>query len=139
MSSMESSPPSLVCAAALDLDQPQVEFEIEFLERILARLPDQQEVLRVLANLLIRKEELDRALALDRRLCALRPRDCVAHYNLACTLSLVGRAAESLLVLSRALQLGYRDFAHLEVDPDLDNVRRHPAYESLLASYGCTG
>jgi tetratricopeptide (TPR) repeat protein len=110
----------------------QADFEIEFFERILARRPDQVNVLRALGELLARKGLWERSLKVEERLIELRPQDGVAHYNLACSLAMQGAASQAIGALARAIDLGYRDFGHLEVDPDLDSLRHLPAYRALL-------
>ena len=116
-----------------DLDQS--DFEIEFFDRVLARSPDQINVLRALGELLARKGCWERSLKVEERLIALRPYDGVAHYNLACSLAMQGSANQAIDALSRAIDHGYRDFGHLEVDPDLNSLRHLPAYRALVRRY----
>jgi tetratricopeptide (TPR) repeat protein len=110
----------------------QVAFEIEFLERLLASSPNHLDALRRLAELLARHGRVEEALALDRRLVALRPEDCVARYNLACTLARGQHPHEALAELEQAILAGYDDLAFLEGDRDLECLRDEPAYHSLL-------
>lgn len=110
----------------------QLDFEIDFFERLLARRPDAIEVLRVLAELVSRKGHLPRAVELDRRIVDLLPDDFLARYNLACSLARAGRADEAIDSLSRAILLGYDDIAHMEADPDLESLRHHPDFQALL-------
>ena len=110
----------------------QLDFDIDFFERLLARRPDAVEVLRVLAELVSRKGLLDRAVELDRQLVVLLPNDFLARYNLACSLARAGRPDEAIDSLSRAILLGYDDLAHMEADPDLESLRNHPDFQALL-------
>jgi tetratricopeptide (TPR) repeat protein len=110
----------------------QLDFEIDFFEKLLARNSGAIEVLRVLAELVSQKGLVKRALELDRRLVARLPNDFLARYNLACSLARAGRPDEAIDALSRAILLGYDDLAHLEVDPDLDSLREHPDFKELL-------
>lgn len=119
-------------------DATQVDFDLDFFGQLLDRLPEYVDVLRLQAPLLAQRGRRVEALPLLRRLVALLPQDAIAHYNLACTLSVLGQCSESLVVLGRAMQLGYQDFVHLEFDPDLDNLRRLSGYREMLASYGVT-
>jgi tetratricopeptide (TPR) repeat protein len=110
----------------------QLDFDIDFFEKLLARNGDSIEVLRTLGELVAKKGDVRRALEIDRRLVALLPNDFLARYNLACSLALAGRPDEAIDSLSSAILLGYDDLAHLEVDPDLDSLRERPDFRALL-------
>lgn len=110
----------------------QADFDIDFLERLLARRPDRADLLRLLGELASRKGLCARALEIDRRLVALLPDDSVARYNLACSLALAGRDDEALECLVAAFRLGYDDVAHMAVDPDLASLRGRPEFRVLL-------
>ena len=114
----------------------ELDFEIDFFEQILRRQPNYLNVLRVIGELLSRKGLYDRTLEIDRRLVSLRPSDGIARYNLACSLARQGYPLIAVEELSNALELGYDDFAHLEVDPDLDSLRELPEFLSLIRRYG---
>jgi tetratricopeptide (TPR) repeat protein len=114
----------------------QVDFEIELYELVLERCPDYVNVLRALGELLARKGMWSRSLEVEQRLIRLRPRDGIAHYNLACSLAMQGESGEALSALAQAIDFGYRDFGHLEVDPDLESLRQLPAYRALMKRYG---
>jgi predicted Zn-dependent protease len=110
----------------------QLDFDVDFFERLLARRGDSVEVLRVLAELVSRKGLVTRAVELDRRLVDLLPDDFLARYNLACSLARAGRPDEAIDSLSRAILLGYDDLAHMESDPDLESLRDHPDFRALV-------
>src|ERR1041385_2717211 len=69
--------------------QSQLDFELEFFESILQRNPEFVDVLRVHGNNLTLKGLYSEGLKIDRRLVNLRPEDALAHYNLACSYSLL--------------------------------------------------
>jgi tetratricopeptide (TPR) repeat protein len=110
----------------------QLDFDIDFFERVLGRKPDSLEALRVLAELVSKKGNHDRAVELDGRLVMLRPDDSLARYNLACSLALAGRPDDAIDSLSRAILLGYDDLDHMESDPDLESLHAHPDFLALL-------
>lgn len=110
----------------------QLDFDIDFFERLLARNGDSLEVLRILAELVSKKGLAGRAVELDARVVELLPDDCVARYNLACSLARAGRPDEAIDSLSKAILLGYDDLAHVDVDPDLDSLRDLPEFRALL-------
>ncbi len=117
-------------------DLGQADFEVEFYERILARHPNDIVVLRVLGDVLFHTGLSARSLEVHRRLVALVPHDSVAHYNLACDLARQAAAREAIEELGRAIGFGYDDFEHLEIDPDLESLRKLPAYRKLMRQYG---
>jgi tetratricopeptide (TPR) repeat protein len=116
-------------------EQSQLDFEIDFFGGILERLPDYVDVLRVMGNNLTLKGRYAQGLVIDKRLVHLRPRDPLAHYNLACSYALLNRADHALRTLKLALELGYRDFRYLREDHDLDSIRRDPRFRQLLREY----
>ncbi|HEV3238544.1 MAG TPA: hypothetical protein VGZ25_16275 [Gemmataceae bacterium] len=115
--------------------QSQIDFEMTFYDGILQRRQDYVDVLRVMGNLLTLKGRYADGLAIDKRLVHLRPRDPLAHYNLACSYALLKRPDLSLKTLRRAVELGYRDFRYMREDRDLESVRRDPRFRQLLREY----
>ena len=110
----------------------QIDFDIEFFEQLFARDETSTEVVRVLAELVAKRGQVDRAVELDRHLVKLLPEDALARYNLGCSLARAGYAKEAIRSISRAILLGYDDLRHLESDPDLDSLRDHPDFQNLL-------
>jgi adenylate cyclase len=134
MSSFEGS--SNRADNAAQPSRQQSEFEIEFFRRVLERQPDNLDVLRLQAQLLTSTGRRAEGLTCDRRLVALLPDDPEVRYHLACSLAAVGKTDEAASTLLEAVELGYRDFAHLESDPDLDSLHEHPLYQALLRGHG---
>ena len=108
------------------------EFEIGFFESVLKRDPAYTDVIEILGGLYTKHGRVSDGLRMDRKLVRLLPSDATAHYNLACSLALVKRKAEALRSLRQAVELGYRDFDWMQQDPDLDGLKRDPAFQSLL-------
>ncbi len=113
----------------------QRDFDVEFYERILRGQPNDIRLLRLLGELYARKGRYDRALEIDQKLAELLPEDAVVHYNLACSLAMQNAPDAALESLARAIQFGYNDYSHLEVDPDLNSLRPLPQYQALLKHY----
>lgn len=136
------SPPDEIPEAAsqrepgFDSETIQAEFEIEFFGRVLQRNPDQVDALRRQAELFATRGDYQQALNLDRRLVKLLPGCCLVRYNLACSLAMSGNTDEAVQTLQAAIERGYCDFAHMESDADLEPLRDHPGYVSLLARHG---
>lgn len=121
---------------ALLAERPQVDFELEFYEHLLARMPDFPEVLRAQASNLTTKGLLKEGLKVDQKLVQLRPQDPTAHYNLACRYALLKQRDMALTTLRRAVELGYRDFRYMLHDADLDSIRKDPRFRDLIREYG---
>jgi tetratricopeptide (TPR) repeat protein len=114
------------------LAKPQTDFEIAFLEDILAAKANHLETMRLLADLYTRNGQYREGLEMDRRIVVACPRDSLAHYNLACSLSLTGRLDECFAVLRQAIRLGYRDIEHMTDDPDLEAAHNDPRWVDLV-------
>src|SRR5580698_5754016 len=116
-------------------EQSQLDFEIEFLGRVLERDPYFVDALRVHVNNLAAKGQYARALQLDRRLVRLIPENAIAWYNLACSYAVLGMIDPAFSALQRALELGYRFILRLRRDPDLKALRRDPRFARLLRRF----
>ena len=110
-----------------------LDFEIRFYEKLLAVYPDFIDVLVPLGDAYTRRGLYEQGLQIDLRLTQLRADDPLSWYNLACSYSLLKRIEESAVALRRSVELGYRDVAHLQHDPDLINFRQSRHYRELLA------
>jgi tetratricopeptide (TPR) repeat protein len=107
-----------------DLKQrSQIDFEIEFYERILNRDPHYVEVLMRLGELFAEKGWHRRTLQVDQRLADLRPRDEFVIYNLACSHAVLHHVDDAMRELRRAVDLGFSDYRQLMIDPDLASLR----------------
>ena len=108
------------------------EFDIRFFESVLRRVPDYADVVEILGGLYTRQGRIAEGLKMDRRLVRLQPDNPTAHYNLACSLVLSRRNSDALQALRKAVRLGYRDFDWMQQDPDLEALKRNPAFQELL-------
>lgn len=116
-------------------NRSQVDFELDFLTRVLAGSPDFHEALRAQAGNMTAKGRLQDGLTVDKRLVALRPVDATARYNLACRYALLKQPDLALVTLRKAMELGYRDFRYMEEDRDLESIRKDPRFRKLLREY----
>jgi hypothetical protein len=116
-------------------EQSQLDFELDFFGAILERTPCYVDLLRHHANNLTLKGRYADGLVVDKRLIQLRPQDPLAHYNLACSFALLRQPEQSLKMLRRAVELGYRDFRYMREDRDLDSIRHDPRFRQLLREY----
>ncbi len=128
----EYPPGSIIAILA---ERSQLDFELDFYSKILATVPDFAEVLRVQACNYTLKGLLHEGLAIDEKLVAVRPTDPTAHYNLACRYALLQQPDKAISTLRKAVELGYRDFAYMEEDQDLDSIRKDPRFRKLLKEF----
>lgn len=112
-------------------EREQLTFEADFCMAVLKKRPYQFEALQAAANSLTALGYYQDGLKFDQRLEEMRPSDPLVVYNLACSLSLVGRVEDGLQKLEAAITLGYRDKSHIKDDPDLGNLRGHPRFKEL--------
>ncbi len=108
------------------------EFEMRFFESVLKRDAQYTEVVELLGGLYTKHGRISDGLRMDRKLVKLLPDNATAHYNLACSLALLKRKADAIKSLRRAVSLGYTDFDWMQQDPDLDGLKKDPAFNALL-------
>ena len=116
-------------------EQSQIEFEIDFLGRVLERDPFNVDALRVHGNNLAAKG-LYAARPPDRSPARpTDPDDAIAWYNLACSYAVLGMIEPAFSALQRSLELGYRFLNRLRRDPDLKALRRDPRFARSSAAF----
>lgn len=108
------------------------DFEIKFYEGLLDKRPNFFHALASLGDAYTRKGFYQEGLEVDRKLVRLKPQDPTVHYNLACSLSLVGEIDQAFEELKRAVLLGYDDFEHIKKDPDLSRLQQHHQFDQFL-------
>nr|WP_149111954.1 hypothetical protein [Limnoglobus roseus] len=121
---------------AMLAERPQVDFELEFFDALLARVPDFAEVLRAQASNFTVKGRFKDGLRVDQRLVAVRPQDATAHYNLACRYAILKQRDLAMKTLRRAVELGYRDFRFMVQDTDLESIQKDPRFRAMLREFG---
>lgn len=84
------------------------------------------------ANCLVAAGEHEKGLDWANRALAIDPNDALVLYGVACVYSQLGRVKETIGFLERAVKAGFVHRVWMEVDSDLDAVRRDPRFVSLL-------
>lgn len=113
-------------------DFSDLDFEIEFYERLLGEKPAYIEALIALGDTYTKRGFYQKGLQIDKRLAKLKPDDPVVFYNLACSYSLLNQINDAAEALKKAVELGWRDFRWLQKDPDLENLRKDPRYNQII-------
>lgn len=129
----------LVCASELreytKMEiSPQDAFDILFYENVSRRDRKDTATLELLAGLYSKYGMIKQSLRIDRRLARLLPEDPRVRYNLACSLSLMGRKKHAVQTLREAIELGYEDWAWLSQDPDLEPLRGYAAFDEIISN-----
>jgi len=106
--------------------------EMDFLEKVMVRLPQDVDVLEALGDLYTRVGRYEDGLEVDRKLTQLEPDDMTIWYNLACSLAVLNRRDPALQALRRAVELGYSDHEWMSRDQDLDSLREDREFKTLL-------
>lgn len=108
------------------------EFEIGFYESVLRRDAGYAAVVELLGGLYTRQGRISDGLKMDRKLVKLQPDNATARYNLACSLALLKKKQDALRELRQAVKLGYSDVDWMQQDPDLEALKQHPEFRTLL-------
>ncbi len=115
------------------ISDDNMDFEIEFCERLLKKRPHFIQALSLLGDLYTRKGLYLQGLKVDEMLYLLKPRDLVVLYNLACSYSLLNEKDKALRSIKQAIHCGYDDFHHIENDTDLDNLRSDSRFRKYFS------
>ena len=115
-----------------DYGSNQNKVEINFLRQLKKRLPNNIELLQVLADLYTKNNLIKEGLEIDLHLSRLDPEDSVIWYNLACSYSLNKKINKAFESLFKAVDLGYNNLSHIKKDQDLNNLRHDLRYEEVL-------
>lgn len=106
--------------------------ELDFLEAVAVRLPEDAEVLKALGDLYTRVGRYEKGLDIDSRLAKLCPKDPQVWYNLGCSLALLNKREAALQSLKKAVKLGYSDHEWMSRDADLRSLREEQGFKTLL-------
>jgi tetratricopeptide (TPR) repeat protein len=127
---------------ATDLDLPAgllaelsdigLAFLADILEVETRRHPDNVEALAELGHVYTRQKRYVLGLEVDQRLVRLVPDSPIVHYNLACSLAILGEKTDALDALEQAVGLGYDDAAFMLQDEDLSRLRGDPRFHDLV-------
>jgi len=104
------------------------------LGRALVRYPTNLELLHWYAHA-IWGESSESAERLLRVILPYKPQEADVLYDLACTRSLADDLDASETFLRQAIEAGYRNWQHMESDPDLRKLRESGRFSELLREY----
>jgi serine/threonine protein kinase/Flp pilus assembly protein TadD len=102
-------------------------------ERHIELNPDDPRALYLGAICWCRMGQVDKGLEWGDRALALDPDDAGVLYNVACLHAVGGKPERALDLLEHAAQNGFGHKEWIEHDPDLESLRSHPRYQTLLS------
>ena len=108
------------------------QMEMRALERQLELVPEDVRARSLLAADYANMERPEDAVRHLEMTVALRPNDSSVLYNAACTYAVLGRKAEALDRLQRALECGYSNADWPRQDPDLSSLHDDPEFLKLF-------
>lgn len=116
----------------IEPETEDIQFEIEFYEKVLKDSPDFVEALSALAESYTRAAEYQKGLDIDKRLAMLCPDDPLVFYNLACSFALTGAKEQALETLENAVSFGYDEPEHMKQDEDLKALHADQRFWKIL-------
>lgn len=105
---------------------------VEKAEKHLEWNPDDARALYMAANGLVALGERERGLKLAERALALRPDEPMTLYNVGCVYAMLGRVAQAIRCLEMAVGNGLGQKGWFDHDSNLDPLRTHPKFLSLM-------
>jgi hypothetical protein len=78
------------------------------------------------------RDNLSRAMTLIDQYLGHWPNDMDMLYNAACGHAMLGETDEAAEKLLESVRAGFRDFDHMETDPDLRAIRQHEVFLAIL-------
>jgi serine/threonine protein kinase/tetratricopeptide (TPR) repeat protein len=76
--------------------------------------------------------DLEKGLEWGSQAVTMDPENPMLLYNSACVFSVAGEADRAIECLEKAIRTGYTNTGALLNDPDLDAIRTHPRFQSLV-------
>ncbi len=129
---MAHDPLDLSAPLQEELAQLGLGFLADFLAVETARHPRNVDALAELGQVYSRMGRWREGLEVDRKLVRLVPENPTVHYNLACSLAILGQTDPALDALEHAVRRGYSDLEYMLGDADLASLRREARFQELV-------
>lgn len=118
------------------IENLSLDFEFNFYKTLYEKLPNDKRLISILAEMYTRHGEIDKGLELDQKLVKIDDGNALAHYNLACSLSLKEQFEDAVDALRQSISLGYCDFDWMLEDEDLKALRKTYHFLQLKKDLG---
>ena len=79
--------------------------------------------------------QYDKAMAAMDTIIARDTTSAATYYDAACLYCRMGKTGQGLAFLEKSLSLGYKRFAHIDRDADLDPIREMDEFKQLIMKY----
>ena len=112
------------------------DFEYNFYKSLYKKLPNDKRLICILAEMYTCHGDIDKGLELDKKLVKIDAANPLAHYNLACSLSLKENFKQAIDALRQSIKLGYSDFSWMLEDEDLNALRKTEYFLELKSDLG---
>lgn len=97
--------------------------------------PNEHYVFSSIGLCYIKIKNYDKTIEYLQKAIEIEPTNKDDNYNIACAYSCKNQTAQALSYLEKSMQNGYNDFAWIEKDTDLVNLRKLPAFQELISKY----
>jgi adenylate cyclase len=94
--------------------------------------PDDARAAYMAANGMVALGEIERGIRWAERAVELAPEEPMLLYNVGCIYSLAGRVPQAIECLDQAVTHGLTQKGWFEHDSNLDPLRSHPGFETLM-------
>jgi serine/threonine protein kinase/tetratricopeptide (TPR) repeat protein len=109
---------------------------LQNIERYLELNPEDSRAYQMGAVALIELGEVERGLEWGTKAVTMDPENPMLLYNSACVFSVAGDTKRAIECLEKAIHTGYANRGALSNDPDLDPIRDHPRFKTLVKRLG---
>lgn len=80
-------------------------------------------------------QQYDSAIVYTRKAILVNPKENLPYYYLAQSFAKNNKPEDALRYLQQALERGYNQFEYIIADPDIDSLRKYPAYKNMMKKY----
>ncbi|NIM20788.1 MAG: protein kinase [Candidatus Latescibacteria bacterium] len=110
-----------------------LERSLALVEKHLELNPEDIRALYMGAAAFVTAGNREKGLEWANRALSLAPKDPVILYALTCIFSLLGEVEKSVDHLEKALKAGFAHKKWIEIDSDLDAIRNHPRFKTIVS------
>jgi tetratricopeptide (TPR) repeat protein len=77
----------------------------------------------------------DSAIVYFKKVIQINPRNNLGYYYLSLSLAMNNKPEEALQYLEQALERGYDSYDYIIIEPDLESIRKFPAYKMMMKKF----